>query len=281
MHKMNRREQVIYQIILGVAAIFVLLPIWELVYLAFDGGIRGWPTTFRLWPQQFTLSIFQQMWNQPGQSVSFLGAFQNSLIVSGGAALLSVTLGASMAYAFARFRFPGHRAGLFALLVGTLLPPVALMTPLYILLNALHLRTTLFALMLVYTSFSLPFAIWNMRAAFQSVPRELEEAAFLDGASGWMAFLHVSLPLALPAIAIAAFVAFLLGYSEFVLGWLFVERSEQVTLAMAISGILNGNNLSWARLAALSVLMCLPVVLLFLLLQRNLLERMTIGPIHE
>lgn len=277
MRRPSRLEQILYQVVLGLVALFVLLPIWELAYLAFDGGVIGWPTTFRFWPQHFTLAIFEKMWTQSGQSVTFLQAMGNSLIVSGGAALLSITLGANMAYAFARFRFPGRKVGLFALLVGTLLPPVALMTPLYILFNAIHLRTTLLGLTIVYTSFSLPFAIWNMRAAFQSVPKELEEAAFLDGASNWVSFLRVSLPLALPAIAIAALVAFLLGYSEFVMGWLFVEKSEQVTLAMAISGILNGGNLSWSMLAALSVLMSLPVVIIFLVLQHNLLDRMMVG----
>lgn len=281
MRKPKLFEQILYQVGLGLIALFVLLPIWELAYLAFDGSIIGWPTTFRLLPQQFTLSIFQQMWNHPGQTVTFLTALRNSMIASGGAALLCVGLGASMAYAFARFRFPGRQGGLFALMVGTLLPPVALMTPLYILMNTLHLRTTLLGLVIVYTSFSLPFAIWNMRAAFQSVPKELEEAAFLDGASHWISFLRVSLPLALPSIAIAALVAFLLGYSEFVMGWLFVERSDQVTLAMAISGILNGSNISWAWLAALSVLMTLPVVMIFLILQRSLLDRMTVGSLNE
>ncbi len=282
MRKLRTREQILYQVILGLVGLFVLIPIWELAYLAFDGGVIGWPTAFHFWPQKFTLAIFSQMWARSGQSVSFLQAMSNSLIVSGGAALLSIALGASMAYAFARFRFPGRQVGLFALLVGTLLPPVALMTPLYILFNALHLRTTLLGLTIVYTSFSLPFAIWNMRAAFQSVPKELEEAAFLDGANHWTSFLRVSLPLALPAIAIAGLVAFLLGYSEFVMGWLFVERSDQVTLAMAISGILNGNNLSWSMLAALSVLMSLPVVIIFLFLQHNLLDRMMVsGTVHD
>lgn len=186
-----------------------------------------------------------------------------------------------MAYAFARFRFPGRRAGLFALLVGALLPPVALMTPLYVLLTALGIRATLFGLMIVYASFSMPFCIWNMRSAFQAVPQELEDAAFLDGASHWVAFWRVTLPLALPAIGVAALIAFLFGYSEFAIGWLFVETSETVTLGMAISGMLRSGYFSWSRLAALSILMALPVVALFLALQRYLLRGLLIGGMEE
>jgi ABC-type glycerol-3-phosphate transport system permease component len=122
------------------------------------------------------------------------------------------------------------------------------MTPLYILLTVIGLRTTLFGLMIVYTAFSMPFCIWNMRAAFQTVPRELEESAFLDGATPWMAFWRLTLPLALPSIAVAAVIAFLMGYSEFALGWLFVQTSDNVTLAMAISGMLRSGFFSWSYL---------------------------------
>ena len=275
-------KQAVYQLLLALVALFVLLPVWGLAYLAFDGGVKGWPTSFRMLPEQPTFRIFVQMWERPSQSLPFSGILRNSLVVSGGAALLSVSLGASMAYAFARYRFPGRKAGLFALLVGALLPPVALMTPLYILLQAIHLRTTLFGLTLVYTAFSMPFCIWNMRSAFQSIPKELEESAFLDGATSLVTFVRVTLPLALPAIAIAALIAFLIGYSEFALGWLFVDKSQNVTLAMAISGMLRGNSLqSWSSLAALAVMMSMPVVVIFLLLQRYLLDRLLVGTIGD
>ncbi|WP_343411678.1 carbohydrate ABC transporter permease [Candidatus Amarolinea dominans] len=212
----------------------------------------------------------------------FLALLRNSLIVSAGAALLSVALGASMAYAFARYRFPGRRLGLFGLLLGVLLPPVALMVPLYLLLSALGIRTTLFGLTLVYTSFAMPFCIWNMRAAFQAVALELEESAFLDGASPWVTFWRITLPLALPAIAVAGLIAFLIGYSEFAMGWLFVDKAQNVTLAMAISGMVQSSYLdSWANLAALALMMSLPVVVIFLAAQRYLINRLLLGPVES
>ncbi len=281
MRKLAWWQQLAYQLGLAGLAFFVLAPVWGLAYLAFDGGVQGWPTEFRLWPEQATLAVFQQVWNRPAQTLSFLGVLRNSLIVAGGAALFSVGLGASMAYAFARFRFPGRVVGLFGLLVGAFLPPVALMTPLYVLLSALHVRTTLFGLMIVYTAFAMPFCIWNMRAAFQAVPKELEESAFLDGANTLTTFWRVTLPLALPSIAIAALIAFLLGYSEFALGWLFVDKGDNVTLAMAISGMLGSGNFSASRLAALAILMSVPVVSLFLILQRSLLSGLLVGLVEE
>jgi arabinogalactan oligomer / maltooligosaccharide transport system permease protein len=281
MRKLKPWQQLAIQLGLALIALYVLLPIWGLAYLAFDGGIKGWPTTFRLLPEQPTFEVFQRVWQRPSQSLPFIGILKNSLLVSGGAALLSVGLGASMAYAFARYRFPGRQPGLFVLLVGALLPPVALMTPLYILLTIIKLRTTLLGLTIVYTAFAMPFCIWNMRAAFQAVPKELEEAAFLDGATPLTGFFFVSLPIALPSIAVAALIAFLIGYSEFAMGWLFVERSTNVTLAMAISGALGSALISWSNLAALAILMSLPVVIIFAFLQKMLLDRFLIGGMGE
>jgi arabinogalactan oligomer/maltooligosaccharide transport system permease protein len=277
MRKRNVLREVARYLLLILLALYVLIPIWGIVYLAFDGAVHGWPTDFRVWPKDPTLRLFAEVWSKPAQSQTFLGLLRNSLIVAGSAALLSVGLGASMAYAFARLRFPGRRAGLLALLVGAFLPAVALMMPLYILLSIIHLRTSLAGLALVYTAFAMPFCVWNMRAAFQAVSNELEEAAFLDGANRLTAFWHVTLPVALPSIGVAALIAFLIGYSEFAMGWLFVSRPENITLAMAISGMARGNLESWANLAALALLMSLPVVLLFVALQRYLVDRLLLG----
>ena len=159
MHRMRWQLQLGSQLILLMVGLFVLLPIMGMARIALDASVRGAPTDFRLWPKQFTFSVFQHVWENPSQSLSIPGLLKNSLIVAGGAALLSVIFGASMAYAFARFRFPGRKVGLFALFLGALLPPVALMTPLYILLSELGLRTSLFGLMIVYTAFSMPFCI--------------------------------------------------------------------------------------------------------------------------
>lgn len=215
MRKATWLEQVLTQLAFVLVGLFVLVPLWGLARLAFDGTVTGWPLEFGWWPKEFSLEPFAAVWVRATQGQTFLGALRNSLIVSGGAAALSLVLGASLAYAFARLRFPGKRAGLFALLLGALLPPVALMTPLYILLTALQIRTSLLGLIVVYTAFAMPFCVWNMRAAFQSVPKELEESAFLDGAGPLTTFARVTLPLALPALGVAALIAFLAGYTEF------------------------------------------------------------------
>jgi len=280
MKKLKWWQQLLYQLGFVSIALFVIVPIWGMVQMAFDASVRGWPLEFRLFPKEFTLDVFRAVWERPAQTLSFLGTLRNSLIVAGGAALIAVGFGASAAYAFARFRFPGQQFRLFVLLLVALLPAVALMTPLYILLSTVGLRTTLFGMMIVYAAISMPLCVWNMRAAFQAVPKEIEESAFIDGATLWQTFWKISLRLALPSIGVAALLAFLIGYSEFAIGWLFVDKPANVTLAMAISGLQREVGIS-SNLAAVAIMMSIPVVIVFIALQRYLLRGSLFGAVEE
>ena len=261
--------------------LFVFLSIWGIIRLAFDGSLIQRPTEFRFFPKVWSFEAFLQVLDKPYQSVDFQILLKNSLLVSIGAAAISIVFGLSLAYAFARFRFPGRKPGLFALLLTAVLPPVAFMTPLYIILGFLQIRTTLLALVLVYSAFAMPFSIWNMRAIFQAIPKELEEAAFLDGAGNFKTFLLVTLPLSLPSVAVTGLIAFLLAYSEFALGWLFVDKADNVTLAMAIYAMTQswGSGQSWSYLGSLAIIMSIPVIIVFLILQQTLIKRMVLGTI--
>jgi arabinogalactan oligomer/maltooligosaccharide transport system permease protein len=282
MRKPGFTQQLASQLLLGLIGLFVLIPIWSISRLAFDGALKSRPVDFRLTPKEFSIAPLLQVTDKPYQSVTFSNLLRNSLSVSFGAAFGATVFGFSLAYAFARFRFPGRKTGLFLMLLTAMLPPIAFTTPLYIVLSILKIRTTLLGLGIVYAAFAMPFCIWNMRAAFQTIPRELEEAAFLDGASAFRTFLSISLPLALPSIAVSALIAFLMGYSEFAIGWLFIDKSENVTLAMSIYAILaSGSAQPWSQIGSLALVMSLPVVIIFIILQRTLLEQMLFGNTGE
>jgi arabinogalactan oligomer/maltooligosaccharide transport system permease protein len=285
MRRISIPRQIGTQAALILIGLFVLLPIWGIIRLAFDGSLMGRPTEFRMLPKVWSFDAFLRVLDKPYQSVNFESLLMNSLMISVGAALLAMLLGVSLAYAVARFRFPGRQTGLFVLLLTAVLPPVAFMTPLYIILGFLQIRTTLFALVIINAAFAMPFCIWNMRAAFQAIPREVEEAAFMDGAGNFKTFLHISLPLALPSIAIAGLIAFLMAYSEFTLGWLFVDKADNVTLAMSIYAIVqtqySGGAQPWSYLGSLAIIMSIPVIIIFLIFQKTLLERMMFGSIND
>ena len=283
MDRMTRRRQVASQLVLVPVAVFVLAPIWILVILATDASITGLPDAFRLLPAEPTLERLVEAWVRPDRTLDFMGLLRNSLFVAGCAAGASLLLGASLAYAFARMRFPGNRAGLLAVLVGAFLPPVALAVPIYFIFLALEnsvpglreigFRGSTVALAILYASFAMPLCVWLMRSAFRAVPAELEEAAFVEGATRATAFRKVTLPLAAPSILVAVLVAFLLAYSEFALAWLFASKEENVTLAMELAGAQIGfYATSWGPTAAHALLMTIPVVVVFIALQRMLLR---------
>ncbi len=266
---------------LVLAAIFAVAPLWSMGYMAFDESITAFPKRFRVWPEEFGLSLFGEIWAAPmAWAPSFLRVLWTSLLVSGTAALAAVVLGASMAYAFARLRFPGRSSSLFVVLLGALLPPVALLTPLFVLLRDIGIDSSNIGLMIVYTGFSLPLAVWIMRSSFITVPHDLTEAAYLDGAGEFQVFRQIALPLALPTISVAALLSFLIGYSEFAMGWLIVQSNTDATLAMVAWAALF-ENAPWGRVAALAILMSLPVVAVFLLLHRFLIRGWSLGTLGD
>jgi arabinogalactan oligomer / maltooligosaccharide transport system permease protein len=282
MRKPDLKQQLLTQLTLIIIGLFVILPIWSIARLAFDGSLKSRPVEFRLFPKELTIAPLIKVLDRPYQSVTFASLFRNSMIVSFSAALAATILGMSLAYAFARFRFPGRKVGLFLMLLTAVLPPIAFTTPLYVVLSIMKIRTTLYALAITYATFAMPFCIWNMRAAFQAIPKELEEAAYLDGAGNFGTFLSVSLPLALPSIAVSGLIAFLMGYSEFAIGWLFIDKSQNVTLAMSIYAILtSGDAMPWSQIGSLALIMSVPVMIIFIILQRTLLEQMLFGNTGE
>lgn len=171
MRKISVLRQFGTQLALMIVGFFVVLPIWGIVRLAFDGSLLGRPTEFRLLPKVWSFDAFLNVLDKPYQTVNFETLLANSLMVSLGAGFFAMGLGMSLAYAFARFRFPARQAGLFTILLTAVLPPVAFMTPLYIILGLMQIRTSLLALVIVYAAFAMPFCIWNMRAAFQAIPK--------------------------------------------------------------------------------------------------------------
>ncbi len=283
MRRLPLRGQLIRQGILVLVGLWVLLPVWVLVIMATDGSMTGYPDGFHPVPVDPNLDRFAEALRAEFLEMGYLGLLRNSLIVAGSAALASVALGSTMAYAFARLRFPGNRGGLVAVMLGAFLPPIALALPLYVLfitleksvpaLDEFGLKDSTLALAILYASFALPLAIWLMRAAFRAVPEDLEAAAFVDGASRFTAYRKITLPLALPSILVASLVAFLLAYSEFALAWLFIESEDNVTLAMVLAmettGFFTAN---WGLTAAYALLMAMPVVVVFVILQRALLR---------
>lgn len=205
--------------------------------------------------------------------------FLNSLIVSVATTLISVALATLAGYAFARFRLPGGKALLLGILATQMFPGILLAIPLYILIKDLGLLNSLLGLILVYTTFALPFSVWMLRNFFLTVPRELEESAMVDGATRLGALWRVILPIAAPGIAATSIFSFILAWNEFLYANTFISSSNKRTLAVGLQALIGEYTTDWGMLMAGAVITTLPIVVAFVFIQRNLTQGLAAGAV--
>lgn len=286
-------QQILLQIFLLMVTISVLFPILWVFSIALDPRNIDKPLELNLIPPGASFESFRKVLFDPftllcsnptdtNSCMTFSKLLANSLLVSFGTSFLTVALGASAAYAFSRFRFIGREAGMIGFVALLMLPATATIAPLYVLLSQIKLgdeplRTTLVGLMIAYSAGALPFSIWNLKGYFDTVPKELEEAALIDGASPTQTFIQIVLPLSLPAIAVTILLGFMSGWTEFVLAWLLLEDPSRFTLPMALRSLQGQFSTPWSQFFALAILMSVPPVLLFFSLQRYIVSGLTVG----
>ncbi len=295
MHRKRRAilKQIGLQIFLLAITVSVLFPILWIVSMALDPRGIDKPLELTLIPPGASLEAFRKVLfdpfellcknpSDPSSCMTFGKLLINSLLVALGTSVAAVVLGSSAAYAFSRFKFIGRQAGMLGFIVLLMLPTTATLAPLYVLLSQIRLgtealRTTLLGLSIAYASSTLPFTIWNLKGYFDTIPKELEEAALIDGASVTQTFIRIIIPLAVPAIAVTILFAFMTGWTEFVLAWTFLEDPSRFTLAMALRSMQGQFATPWSEFSAMSILMSIPIVILFFSLQRYLVGGLTVG----
>jgi arabinogalactan oligomer/maltooligosaccharide transport system permease protein len=284
--KMTLPKQLFYQALLIVIAITVLFPILWVVSMSFDPRADVTrPTTLNLIPPGFSLKAYLDIIERPSANpVSLPMLTINSILLAAGSAFASVMIAVFAAYAFSRFRFAGRQTLMLAVLAVLILPTVATLAPLFVLLNRIvigdfNVRNSLLGVGLALLSSLLPFAIWNLKGYIDTIPKELEEAALIDGASANQTFFRIMLPLATPAIAITAFLGFLSGWTEFSISWQFLTDPQNFTLAMTLYNMTGqyASSTPWSHFSAMSVIIALPVSLVYLALQKYMTGGLTIG----
>jgi arabinogalactan oligomer/maltooligosaccharide transport system permease protein len=230
-------------------------------------------------PTEVTWEHFQAfLWaeNAQGQWVFGRQLF-SSLWVSSATTMVGLSLAVTAAYALSRYTFPGKRTGLQVLLLSQMFPATLMLVPLYSLLQRLGLLDTLSGLVLVYATSSLPFCIWMLKGYFDTLPRELEEAALMDGATPTQVFFHVVLPLSRPALAVTALFSFMTAWNEFILAATLLNDASKFTLPVALQRLVGEYRVEWGTFAAGALVVSAPVMALFFLLQKHLVGGLTQG----
>ena len=225
------------------------------------------------WPETPTLDNYRKVLFESNIPRYFL----NSLVISIGATALALVLAVFASYGFARFNFRGKPLLQSFVLVGQLLPTAAIIVPLFITLRVLGLVNTYWGLILVYMIITLPLSVWMLTSYFKAIPVELEEAAIIDGASRLGCLLRITLPLSLPGIVSVLVYAFVTTWNEFIFALCFATDSSVKTLPIGLAEFSTEFNTDWGAVMAASVVMTLPIALLFLSMQRLFIGGLTAG----
>ena len=223
------------------------------------------PPTF--WPEQVTFEHYARLlWETP-----FLLYMRNSLLLSSATTVLVVAVATLGAHSLVRFRYPGRDRLAQLVLFTYLLPSVVLLLPLYLMMVWLGVANSLLSLVIAYTTFALPYALWLLRSFMQGIPDDLENAALVDGATRMGAFFDVILPQALPGIISTSLFTFILSWNEYLYALVLVNTDEARPLTTGVMNMLiSAFNIEWSLLMAASVMMSLPLIVIFAFLQKFL-----------
>jgi ABC-type glycerol-3-phosphate transport system permease component len=260
----------------GILAVVALFPFYWMLRTAFTPRAAAFSLHPTLWPEAVTLDNFVRAVTSP--TLPFVLYFRNSLIVSVSTALLVIVAGSGGAYALARMDFRGKNTFGITVLVIQMFPPVVLVIPLFVVMAKLHLVDTYLGLVLALVTFNLPFVTWLLRGYFLSLPKELEDAARIDGCGRFGVLFRVALPLAAPGVAAVATLAMVNSWNEFLFAFVLINTDAKKVLATGVAAYGQSNN-DYTTLFAMATLTTVPIVVLFMFFQRYLVGGLAAGSV--
>jgi len=270
----DRLVAIVSQVILIFWTLLVLAPLLWMIMTSFKTDREIFFSPWKL-PETLQWDNFVRAWQE-----ARIGAFfRNSVIVTAGSVTLSLLVGAMLAYALGRYEFPFRKVIQTLFLVGLMFPVFLALVPLFFVARDLHLLNTLHGLVIIYTSFSLPFTVFFLTGFFRSLPTELGEAAILDGASHYRVFFEIMLPLAKPGLAAAGIFVFLSHWNQFILPFILNANPEKYVLAqgLAFLAIQQGYASDWSALFAGLTISMVPTILVYAVFQRKIQQGLTAG----
>jgi arabinogalactan oligomer/maltooligosaccharide transport system permease protein len=279
-----RRPRLLYQALtyagLAVTVAVVLYPVLLVCKASLTPGYQPSLPASPV-PHHLSTEHFRELFGAEGPhgELLFLHHAFNSIVVALLTTVVGVFLSCTAAYALSRFRFPVRKASLSAFLVVQMFPATLLLIPLYVVLEKLGLLNSIAGLVLVYSTTAIPFCVWTLKGYFDSLPRELEEAARIDGASQWMIFRKIILPLARPGIAVTALFSFMTAWNEFIMASTFMTNQDKYTLPVLIQQSVTEHSANYGLFAAGAVVTSIPVMVAFYVLQRYLVGGLTAGAV--
>lgn len=270
-----------FYLLVLVIAFYLLFPFYWAIRSSITPDADLFSTPVQYFPEEPTLSNYRAVL----QDSDFLRALLNSSIVAVSVTLLSLVVGAFASFALGRFKFAGRTPVLYIVLSMTMFPQIAILGSLYAMITRFGLYNSLWSLVITYLIFTLPFTVWVLTTFFQAMPRELEEAAYVDGASPLQTFYRVLLPLAAPGMVTTGLLAFIAAWNEFLFALSFTQTPDKRTVTLALfyfdPPVQVGGSfaVAWGQIMAATVVITIPLIVLTLIFQRRILAGLTAGAV--
>ncbi|MBI2976058.1 MAG: carbohydrate ABC transporter permease [Chloroflexi bacterium] len=275
-HRRFRLSHLLLYALLTTGSLVMVTPFLDMISTAFKSQTYVLEVPPTLIPREPTLQNFVDAW----QSNHFALFFRNSLVVAISTTVLSLLVSAMLAYGLARFEFPGKNLVFYAILLTMMIPSLMLIIPQFMLAKTLGLRNSLTGLVLVYTAMNIPLNTFLLRGFFEELPRELEEAVLIDGGGHFTIFTRMALPLSTPALATVAIFTFLAAWDEFTWALTAIDDATKRTLPVAIATFQGEHLTQWGLVFAASLVAILPVIIVFVTLQRYFVKGLTSGAVR-
>ncbi|MCF7918840.1 MAG: sugar ABC transporter permease [Candidatus Cloacimonetes bacterium] len=274
-NKTTSLQYIMIYLILIMFSVVALYPVLRVVTISLRPGNNLLNESLRIIPEDATFDNFIKLF----QEKPFLLWLRNSLLVTSIVTILGVVLASTAGYAFSRYSFPGRKAGLMSLLVTQMFPATMLLLPLYIMIAKLHLVNSMLGLVIMYSATALPFCIWMMKGYYDTIPFSLEESARVDGAGRFRSFVTIMLPLAAPALVITALFSFMTAWNEYIVAAQVMLDENLFTLPVGLKSLQGNMSTEWGMYAAGSLVVSIPVIILFLSLSKWLVSGLTLGSV--
>jgi len=268
-------KRLLIHIALILACVIAVYPVLRVVSVSLRPGDRLLSTSLAIIPDDASMQSYYKIIFEK----DFLLWLWNSLCITVTTALIGLILAATAAYAFSRWKFPGRILGLLFLLTTQMIPAAMLIVPIYILAVQLKLINSYRGLALAYSVSAIPFSIWILKGYYDTIPRELEESARIDGASQMSTFYKIILPLSTPALAIVFLFNFMMAWNDWILARVMLQKEEIFTWPLGIWTLAGQFRVEWGTFTAASILVAVPVMILFLYSSKWLISGMTAGAV--
>lgn len=271
--------KILYNIVALFIATIFLFPLYWVIINSFKNEIEIFAHIPTFWPQDFTVKNYIDQFNK-GEYSLILG-FKNSMIVASATMIFSIIFAIPAAYGLARFNIHAKKAFIYSFLLAQLMPATLLLAPMFIMFKEVHITNTFLAPIVANMTIAIPFSVITLRPYFLTLPKELEDAAKIDGCNILSAFLKIILPLAIPGIVMCAVFAFLFGFGDLIYSLTFIANESMRPLTAGIYNFVGKYGIQWNKIMAFGTLVIIPVIIIFVTLQKFIVAGLTSGAVKE